>query len=294
MSTTPFGFLNIDKPRDWTSHDVVAKARRGLEVKKIGHAGTLDPLATGVLILCVGGATRLSDYVMHATKTYRARVHLGITTDTYDADGEITAQTDASHITREQVEAALTPFIGAIQQMPPMYSAIKQDGRKLYELAREGKTVERQPRPVRIDSLTIDDWQSPQFTLTVVCSAGTYVRSLAFDLGEALGVGAHLAALTRSASGRFTLDNAVTLDDLLAAADWEQHLIPSSVALGDYPRVIVSGQDADDLTHGRPIPRQDETPPTAASVAFAYRADGSLLAILEARGRRWQPRKVFK
>ncbi|NDJ61826.1 MAG: tRNA pseudouridine(55) synthase TruB, partial [Chloroflexi bacterium] len=198
-----FGFLNIDKPLGWTSHDVVAKLRRGLQIKKIGHAGTLDPLATGVLVICLGAATRLSEYVMDTTKRYRAVVHLGVTTDTYDAEGEITAQRPSDHLSEADVRDALGAFVGALEQVPPMYSAIKQGGRKLYDLARAGEVVERPPRPVHIHALEVVAWQPPQVTLDVTCSPGTYIRSLAYDLGAALGVGAHLAGLMRTASGSF-------------------------------------------------------------------------------------------
>lgn len=288
---TVFGFLNIDKPPGLTSHDVVAKLRRGLTMKKIGHAGTLDPLATGVLVLCLGSATRLSDYVMHATKHYEARVHLGVTTTTYDAEGDVTAQHDTGHITRADVEAALEPFRGNIEQLPPMYSAIKQGGRKLYDLARAGETVERQPRPIRIDALDITDWQPPHFTLSVTCSAGTYIRSLAFDIGEVLGVGAHLAGLVRTASGRFTLADAVALDDLLADPAWTRHLIPPSVALADYPRLDLDTAAVEELRHGRPIQAEAGIPDD--TLTFGYMDDDHLLAILRSRGRWWRPQKVF-
>ncbi len=172
----PFSFLNINKPTGMTSHDIVAKLRRSLKLKKVGHAGTLDPMATGVLIICVGGATRLSEYVMASAKRYQARVRLGITTDTYDVEGKILQTRDPSGITRVQVEKALEAFHGNIHQLPPMYSAIKQSGQKLYDLARASKTVERQTRPVRIDQLEIVNWSMPELTLDVICSAGTYIH----------------------------------------------------------------------------------------------------------------------
>src|SRR5690349_19143686 len=228
--TEPFGFLNIHKAQGMTSHDVVAKVRRGLKIKKVGHAGTLDPMATGVLVVCLGGATRLSEYVMQSTKRYRARVYLGATTDTYDAEGEVQLRRDSSHITCADIESALAPFLGDIQQIPPMYSAIKQGGRKLYDLARAGDIVEREPRAVRIDSLEIIDWSPPEFTLDVTCSAGTYIRSLAYDLGEILGVGAHLSGLIRLASGRFKIEESQTLDGLLTAENWSQFIVSPEIA----------------------------------------------------------------
>ncbi len=285
-----FGFLNIDKPLKMTSHDVVARVRRGLKVKKVGHAGTLDPLATGVLVICAGAATRLSEYVMHTQKRYTAWVRLGVTTDTYDAEGEMLLVRDASAVTRADVEQALPRFTGDIQQVPPMYSAIKQGGRKLYELARAGETVERPARPVRIESLVITDWSPPQFTLDVTCSAGTYIRSLAYDLGEALGTGAHLAGLVRTASGSFALENAVTLETLLEADDWQRHLIPPQQALMHLPLVTLDGQQLDHIRHGRPIPADGDT---RAELAQAQDADGQFTAILKRDDDLWRPEKVF-
>ncbi len=287
LSNSLFGFFNVDKPSGMTSHDVVARVRHACGIKRVGHAGTLDPLATGVLILCVGGATRLSEYVMHATKRYRARVHLGVITDTYDAEGEIVQARDASQITQEMVEQALTAFVGEIEQVPPMYSAIKQGGRKLYDLARAGQTVEREARRVRIDSLTLSDWQPPEFTLDVTCSAGTYIRSLAYDLGEALGVGAHLAGLRRTASGRFTLENAVPLDTLLSSP--ADYLIPPSVALADYPALVLDAGSVEEIRHGRAIAGTLDR----GQIAMAYGADGDLVAVLTPKDGRLQPLKVL-
>jgi tRNA pseudouridine55 synthase len=285
----PFGFLNIDKPLGITSHDVVAKVRRVAGTKRVGHAGTLDPLATGVLIVCLGNATRLSEYVMQSTKRYRARVHLGVTTDTYDAEGEVLQQRDAGHITQEAVEAALGRFRGDIEQVPPMYSAIKQGGRKLYELARAGETVEREARPVRIDALTVSEWQPPQFTLDVTCSAGTYIRSLAYDIGEALGVGAHLAGLVRVSSGGFTLENAAPLDRLIAADDWRAYLLSPADALRDWPAVSLSVDEVKRIRQGQAI----DAAPGAGGLVFGYAPDGTLIGLLRADGSLWRPHKVF-
>ncbi len=283
------GFLNINKPLHMTSHDVVAKIRRGLKLKKVGHAGTLDPLATGVLVICVGNATRFSEYVMNSTKRYRAQVRLGVTTETYDAEGAVVQERDASHIQRTEVEFQLNKFLGDIRQIPPMYSAIKQGGRKLYDMARAGETVEREARAVRIDSLDIMDWSSPEFTLDVVCSAGTYIRSLAYDLGESLGVGAHLSGLSRIASGLFQLADAIELDTLLATDAWQQYLITPQIALADWPRVELSVEDTKNILHGRSI----VTDVIADKLALGYAADGHLVAILRAESGSWRPHKVF-
>lgn len=287
-----FGFLNINKPTGMTSHDVVAKIRRGLHIKKVGHAGTLDPLADGVLVICLGGATRLSDYVMHGTKRYTARVHLGITTDTYDLEGAILSERDVTSIRREDVEQALTAFRGDIRQIPPMYSAIKQGGRKLYDLARAGQTVERKARPVTISGLTILDWQPPLVTLDVECSAGTYIRSLAYDLGEALGVGAHLAGLTRTASGRFMLDQAVSLAALLDNPNWQERLISPRIALADWPSIVINEDAIEEIQHGRMIPTPSEIQQPGKDI-FAYNGEGALIAILTRKDDALHPRKVF-
>ncbi len=286
----PFGILNINKPAGMTSHDVINQVRRGLKIKKAGHAGTLDPMATGVLIVCVGAATRLSEYAMASQKRYNARVMLGKTTDTYDAEGKVVHERDASHITREDVEALLPVFTGDIEQLPPMYSAIKRDGKKLYELAREGKTIQRDPRAVTIHSLALSNWETSEFSLAVTCSSGTYIRSLAHDIGERLGVGAHLSGLTRTASGAFTVESAVDLDTLLAADDWQTYLQAPDVAVMDLTAVHLTSSDTDHIQHGRtPL----DAPPATTDYARAYTPEGNLLAILRSNNGRWRPHKVF-
>jgi tRNA pseudouridine55 synthase len=285
-----WGFLNVNKPQGMTSHDVVAKVRRGIDVKKAGHAGTLDPMATGVLVLCVGAATRLSEYVMQSTKRYQARVHLGVTTDTYDAEGVVQRERDAAAIRLEDVARELPAFLGSIEQVPPMYSAIKRGGRKLYELARAGLTVEREARSVTIEQLEILDWSPPQFTLDVTCSAGTYIRSLAHDLGEALGVGAHLTGLVRVASGNFTLDHAVSLDTLLASDHWPKYLIPIQVALADWPVVQLDAADVEHIRHGRSISASGAE---TKQLALAFMPGGDFIAVLRGEMGQWQPEKVF-
>lgn len=288
--TEPFGFLNIDKPVGVTSHDVVARARRALRMKKIGHAGTLDPLASGVLVLCVGGATRLSDYVMAGTKRYLARVRLGAMTDTYDAEGEVMPVADPATVTRAGVERALGAFRGEIEQLPPMYSAIKQGGRKLYELARAGQSVERQPRRVTIHTIELTDWSPPELTLDVTCSAGTYIRSLAHDLGQSLGVGAYLTGLTRTASGNFRLQDAVSLDRLLAIDAPEALLIAPRQALAGWPSLTLDAEALEHVRHGRVL---RDAAADEHTVAFAYTPDGDLAAILRAEDGAWKPQKVF-
>lgn len=284
------GFLNVDKPLGMTSHDVVAAVRRGLRVKKAGHAGTLDPLASGVLVVCVGAATRLSEYVMASSKRYRARVCLGVETDTYDAEGAVTGERDASHVTRALFEQALGPLRGEIAQIPPMYSAVKQGGRRLYELARAGQTVERAARQVRIETLDVVDWAPPLVTLEVVCSAGTYIRSLAHDLGAALGTGAHLAALVRLASGAFTLESAAPLDTLLADPEWTRRLVAPGAALAGWPVVALDAEALRRVAHGQALADADAA---AGRLAQGRAPDGTLAAVLEGDGAGWRPVKVF-
>lgn len=211
-----FGFLNINKPKGMTSHDVVAKIRRLTGVRQVGHAGTLDPFAQGVLPICIGKATRLIEY-LEDDKAYVATVQFGANTDTYDIEGEIT-QTFDKKITKAELEAALENFRGEIEQMPPIYSAIKVNGKKLYEYARNGEEVEIQPRRVTIEKLELLEFDeaAQSAKLEVKCSKGTYIRSLAFDIGQKLGTGAHLTDLVRTQAGKFTLDTAIPLEKLLS------------------------------------------------------------------------------
>lgn len=300
MSHSPeFALLNIDKPLGWTSHDVVAVVRRETRIKKIGHAGTLDPLATGVLMLCLGQATRLSEYVMGHLKIYEAQVRLGIETTTYDAEGEIVATHDTP-ISREQVEAILPQFRGDIQQIPPIYSAIKQGGKKLYEIARKGQgdTLELAPRPVTIYDLVIMTWDFPTFLLRVHCSPGTYIRSLAFDLGRILGVGAHLAGLRRVASGPFTTDNAIDLEvfrEAIRQDTWQQYLLPPEMALQEFPRIDLDESQSRAVQNGVWLNLSEELP-SATDLLRAYDDGSKFLAILEPIAEqpgRWKPLKVF-
>ena len=288
------GFLNINKPQGITSHDVVAQIRRGLKQRgmgkvKVGHAGTLDPMATGVLIVCLGAATRLSDDVMHGEKQYRATLKFGETTDTYDAEGQITQTRDASALTHDQIEAALPAFTGAILQVPPMYSAIKQGGKKLYDLARQGQTVEREPRAVTIRALEIVAWSAHFLGLDVTCSAGTYIRSLAYHLGESLNVGSHLTGLIRTGSGAFTLENAISLTTLEYTADWSPLLTPLQTALPHLPTSAITLEQARELRFGRALPCDGND----VERGVAILPDGELVAVLKRLENMWQPEKVF-
>ena len=288
------GFLNVNKPLHVTSHDVVARARRHFRaltgVRKVGHAGTLDPLAGGVLVICLGAATRLSEFIMRGRKVYQAQITLGLSTTTYDGAGDITGRRCAGHIQRADIERALTGFIGAIEQAPPMYSAVKVGGKKLYELARQGKTVQREPRAVTVHSIKLLSWRNPVLELEIECGAGTYIRSLAHDLGAALGVGGYLSALTRTASGAFKLSDSLALDAIDSSGEWLGRVTTPYDALAGFTRVTLSADENEALRHGRFICRQ---PNIADSTVFAFDDASRLVAILEPRDDRWKPRKVF-
>ncbi|MCD7947498.1 MAG: tRNA pseudouridine(55) synthase TruB [Oscillospiraceae bacterium] len=239
------GMLVIDKPEGWTSHDVVAKCRRLLAERRIGHAGTLDPMATGVLPIFVGRATRAVEFAAAEGKEYLAGLRLGLTTDTQDTTGQVLTQTEAD-VTRETLEGALAAFRGDIMQVPPMYSALKRDGRKLYELARAGKAVERTARPVTISALEIVAQTAPDtYTLRVACSKGTYVRTLCHDIGQALGCGGVMCMLRRTKAAGFTLEQAVALpalEKLAAQGEAQNLLLPVDTYFGRHPAVTVGGQ----------------------------------------------------
>ncbi len=212
----PFdGILLVDKPSGWTSHDVVAKIRNHFKFSKVGHGGTLDPLATGLLVVLIGKGTKLSDRIMGGDKVYEGIIHLGITTDSQDADGTILEEKDASHITREQVEAAMQNYLGDIEQIPPMVSAIKKDGVPLYKMARKGQVIEREPRKIHVFEYDVLGFDNPLVTFRVKSTKGTYVRTLAHDLGNDLGVGGSLDALRRTVSGPLSVDKAHTMGEIL-------------------------------------------------------------------------------
>ncbi len=290
-----FGLLNINKPAGMTSHDVVGKVRRIVKQKQVGHAGTLDPMATGVLLVCVGQATRLIEYLTHASKTYCATIRFGITTNTLDAEGEITSQQDATALTEAQLRAVLPCFIGQLDQVPPIFSAIKQGGQPLYKQARAGKSVEVAPRPITIHGLTWRDWQWPDLTLEVTCSAGTYIRSLARDLGEAVGVGAHLAALTRTVSGQWSLAESVSLAQLGSEVEWQKYLHPIHEMLAHLPSVYLSNAEAMLVRYGQQI-HLDPLIKESHNLVCTYTLAGDFLAILtlaDPAQNLWQPKKVM-
>ena len=224
------GLFLVDKPAGPTSHDVVAQFRRHLHFKKIGHGGTLDPMATGLLVLLLGRGTKLSNFVMGSDKTYDATFYFGKTTDTQDAEGRILEQKETGSLSKDAIHDELTKWTGDMMQTPPMVSAIKQNGVPLYKLARKGKCVKREPRLIHVYSLRLLDYEPPKARIRVACTKGTYVRTLAADIGDALGCGAHLSALRRTRSGPFSVDDALPLSALLAmdTKDLIQRIIPSA------------------------------------------------------------------
>ena len=245
------GLLLIDKPAGMTSHDVVQQVRRICQTKKVGHAGTLDPLATGVLPVAIGDGTKILQFLLADDKAYRATLQFGVTTDTLDAEGKILLQRPIPADILVNIEAVCGHFCGDIEQVPPMYSALKKDGVPLYRLARQGKTIEREPRQVRIDRLEIIRIQMPELTIEVDCSKGTYIRTLAADIGEELTCGAHLTALRRLRCGRFLVKDCTSLEEL-SQQEVPVGLLSLDQALSDYLAVQVLDQARSKLTCGVP------------------------------------------
>lgn len=295
------GIFNIDKPVGMTSHDVVARVRRLAGQKRVGHTGTLDPAASGVLPITLGQATRVAEYLSESGKAYRATVRFGVVTDTYDAEGQIVREAPVT-LTREEIATALPAFLGEQMQRPPIYSALKRDGQRLYALARAGQDVTVEPRPVSIASLEIVGWAPPDLTLDIACGKGTYIRSLAYDLGERLGPGAHLAALIRTRNGPFTLAASVTLDALVQAfgdGSWRDYCFAPDEALLNWQAAIVDAANEQRLRYGQTlrIPAHvsipAEAPPESRPLLRAYSADGRFLGILRQDIAGWQPHKVL-
>lgn len=288
------GVLVVDKPIGLTSHDVVQIIRRGTGIRRAGHTGTLDPRASGVLVVLVGPAVRLSEYVSASDKRYQATILLGSSTNTYDAEGSVTSSAPLENITEEGFDELLQKYVGEIEQVPPPYSAIKVKGRRAYDMARKGEKVELEPRKIQVYSLELLEWDPPEVVIDVYCSSGTYVRSLANDLGEELGCGAHLIGLRRTKSGRFTLKDAIPLrrlQETFEAGDWYMNLIPAAEALSEWPLVELNADEVEKVRHGHRIPAETGSQGWARGVS----QQGDLVALLEAieEGGEWQPRKVF-
>jgi tRNA pseudouridine55 synthase len=276
----------VDKPPGWTSHDVVDAARRWLGTRRVGHLGTLDPLATGVLPLAVREATKLAPFLVAGGKVYRARLHLGRETDTLDAEGRVLREHEGPLPDEASVRAACAAFVGETLQIPPMFSAVKQGGVPLHRLARRGEEVERAPRRVTLERIELRRFEPPELELEVVCSAGTYVRTLAADIGARLGCGAHLAGLRRTRSGPFEIGAAATTDELearAAAGTLEALLVAEAAGLG-LPTLQLGPEEALRVSHGGPIPSPRAPDRLQAGERLAALApDGKLLAVLERR-----------
>lgn len=297
------GILNINKPPGKTSFGVVATVKRLTGDRRAGHAGTLDPDATGVLPVCLGQGTRIVEFLMDTTKTYRAAIELGKATETYDGSGKIIYQGDASGIDIDKVEQALERFRGDIEQTPPMYSALKHKGQPLYELARAGVNIERKSRAVKIYRLELVDWQPPLVTLEIECSKGTYVRSLANDFGEALGCGAYLKDLTRTRCGILDIVDAVSLPQLeesVKLGDWYKYLHPIDSVLQDFSKIVINevGEQAmrtGSLISPEYVDSRDIKENSHHRYCRAYSRDGRFLGMLQPVPDReaWQPKKVF-
>jgi len=289
------GILNINKATGMTSHDVVARIRKLLKQKRVGHAGTLDPAASGVLPICIGQGTRVAEYLSESGKAYQAEILFGIVTDTYDSEGTIVRTTDVAELTLAEIEAVLPQFLGPQMQLPPLYSAIKLQGQPAYKRMRAGEEITLEARPVEIYQLQILDWQPPRLTLAIECSKGTYIRSLAYDLGEHLGCGAHLSALVRTRSGPFTLSESVTLAQIAEAIEQgsiAQLVQPADTALQNYPALHLDASTVERVLHGNAFHYAEQP---QAALARVYDTLGHFLAIAtwDAEHQLWQPKKVF-
>ncbi|WP_374689416.1 tRNA pseudouridine(55) synthase TruB [Promineifilum sp.] len=282
------GLLILDKPTGPTSHDAVQRLRRLSGQRRIGHAGTLDPLAEGVLLVCLGRATRFVEYLVGLDKTYETTVRLGQATTTYDAEGTVTLERPVE-VTPGQIEAALDAWRGPIQQRVPLFSAVKRDGQPLYKSARRGEAVEPPVREVTIHALDVLSFTPPLLTLRVVCSSGTYIRSLAHDLGAALGCGGHVAALRRTAVGRFTIAQAVSLD-ALTPENLAEYLLPPEAAVAHLPRLDVDEASAARLAMGQRLAAPGDAP--VGDVA-AWGPGGRFLGVVAVDGEVLRPRKMF-
>jgi tRNA pseudouridine55 synthase len=285
------GVLPFDKPVGPTSHDIVAAARRGLHTRRVGHTGTLDPFASGLMLLCIGRATRIAEYLSGTDKTYSATVRLGVATDTDDHTGTVTGSAESGHVDHTAVEAALDRLRGSIMQVPPAYSAKKLGGERAYSAARAGRLLTLQAVPVRVHELTIVAFEPPDLRLHVRCSTGTYIRAIARDIGADLGVGAHLIALRRTAVGNISVDSALQAGDLGSSAAVLQRLLSPARAI-DVLRVMplrdITADEVGSIRHGGAVPAPAELAGTVALVN-----NGELIAIAEAGGGAVRPRKVL-
>ncbi|HEX6926351.1 MAG TPA: tRNA pseudouridine(55) synthase TruB [Longimicrobiaceae bacterium] len=286
------GVLPVDKPSGPTSHDVVATARRALKLRRIGHTGTLDPFASGLLLLCLGPATRIAEYLTSLDKSYAATVRLGIATDTDDHTGEPVSVSEGwRELTEGQVREALEAQTGTILQTPPAYSAKKVAGERMYAAARRGEVVERTPVSVTIHSIRITRFELPELDLEIDCGSGTYIRAIARDLGEALGVGAHLTALRRTRVGRFEVGSALAMEALGDEQAVRAALLAPAEALSHLPAVTLNEVETSAVLHGRAVAAPESVPSTGPLVLLSGQRE--LVAVAERSGAKIRPRKVF-
>lgn len=279
------GIVNAYKPKGVSSHDVIYKVRRALNTRKVGHTGTLDPLAEGVLPICVGKATKIVEFIMAAEKEYLCTMNFGAETDTQDITGSVTASSE-KRISREEFEEVLTSFVGNIQQIPPMYSAVHHNGERLYQLARRGIEVKRQPREITIFGIDILKYERDSADILVKCSKGTYIRTLCEDIGRKTGTLAYMSALTRTRSGVFTLENCIPIEEIS-----EEKLIPLDEMFLDYEKVILNSEDRARVLNGVPVRRKSEL----GKKYRVYDGNGKLLCISEgAQDGDWQVLKMIK
>lgn len=287
------GVFVIDKPVGLTSHDVVQIVRRGTGIRRAGHTGTLDPRASGVLVVLLGPAVRLSEFISASDKRYQATIRLGSRTETYDAESEPSEEMPVD-IDEDDFMELIKGFEGESEQVPPPYSAVKVKGEKAYNLARKGEEVDLEPRMINVYALDLLEWAPPEVVVDVYCSSGTYVRSLANDIGERLGIGAHLVGLRRTRSGQFTLRDSVSLRRLKEAFEtgsWAQYLIPASEALSDWHTIVLDGDLLEQVRHGHRFEAEEGSKGWARAIS----EQGDLVALLEfvEESQEWQPRKVF-
>lgn len=290
------GIINVYKEAGFTSFDVVAKLRGILKIRKIGHTGTLDPDATGVLPICIGKATKICDLLTDRDKTYRAVMRLGIVTDTLDMSGNV-LETNEVTVTEEDVKSAIMSFVGDIMQIPPMYSALKVNGQKLVDLARKGQVVERKPRPVTIYDICIEDITLPLVTFTISCSKGTYIRTLCDDIGRKLGCGACMESLERIKAAGFSVENALTLSDIERIrdeGDLDSIILAIDEALVEYPKVVAAEECTKILQNGGKVSADDLTlTDLDAEMVRMYMADDTFVGIYERVGDVYKPNKMF-
>jgi len=290
-----FGLLNVDKPSGPTSHDIVLAVRRGTGEKRIGHAGTLDPLAGGVLVLALGQATRLVEYLVASQKSYLAEITLGVETTTYDAEGDVVARHPLpDDLSIEAIGPILERFTGQIEQIPPVYSAVKVKGKAAYARARKGELVDLPSRSVEIKRLDLIEFDPPILRTVVDCSPGTYIRSLASDIGKALGCGAMLSGLVRTASGGFTQEDAVSWEELQQSFEdrtWMKYLLPADIALDGFLRIDLDESQVRLVMNGAPFTADG----VSTGIARAYTPEGRFIAVLVGDPDRhiWKPKKVF-